>query len=187
MKKTNEHHENLDEVIEEEVIDEANSSDIEEVEEKSEVDFLKEEINQLVLALDNEKTKFLKAHADLENTKKRLTNDFNQRDKYKIQSFALGLLPAIDNMEKVLAEQSDDNDALKEAIEMIYRQLKNSLESEGISEIEALNEKFDPNIHHAVMVESVEGVPADVVIEVLQKGYMLKDRVLRASMVKVSQ
>lgn len=184
MKKSNEHHE---EIIEEEV-NEVVDEEVEQVDvEQDETARLNEVITQLTLALDNEKTKFLKAHADLENTKKRLTNDFSQRDKYKIQSFALSILPAIDNMEKVLAEDPDNTNTLKEAIEMIYRQLMNSLESEGITEIDALNAKFDPNIHHAVMVEEVEGQPADIVIEVLQKGYMLKDRVLRASMVKVTQ
>lgn len=157
------------------------------IEEVDELSALKEENEKLKLALENEHNNFLKAHADLENTKKRLTNDFNQRDKYKAQNFALSLLPAIDNMEKVLADNSDDNGVLREAIEMIYRQLMTSLEQEGVTEIEALDKPFDPNIHHAVMIEEVEGVDADIVIEVLQKGYMIKDRVLRASMVKVSQ
>ena len=157
------------------------------VEEVDELESLKIQVDQLKLALENEKNEFLKAHADLENTKKRITNDFNQRDKYKNQNFMLSLLPAIDNMEKVLSDEAEEGDSLREAIEMIYRQLKISLENEGVVEIVALNEPFDPNIHHAVMVEAVEGTPSDIVLEVLQKGYMIKDRVLRASMVKVSQ
>ncbi|NLY63273.1 MAG: nucleotide exchange factor GrpE [Erysipelothrix sp.] len=157
------------------------------VEEIDELSSLQNQVDELQSALENEQANFLKAHADLENTKRRITNDFNQRDKYKNQSFMLALLPAIDNMEKVLSEDSDNTSSLKEAIDMIYRQLMNSLESEGVVEIAALNEKFDPNIHHAVMVEVVEGVEADIVLEVLQKGYMIKDRVLRPSMVKVSQ
>lgn len=173
----------------EEVKEEAdNNEDVEVVEEAiNPIEELEIENEKLKLALENENNKFLKAHADLENTKKRLVNDFNQRDKYKIQSFALSILPAIDNMEKVLAENEDNDNSLVEAIEMIYRQLKNSLEAEGVSEIEALDQPFDPNVHHAVMMETVEGVKPDVVVEVLQKGYKLKDRVLRASMVKVSQ
>ncbi len=163
--------------------------EVEEVieEELSEVEALGKEIEDLKLALENEHNNFLKSHADLENTKKRIENDFRQRDKYKIQNFALSLLPAIDSMEKVLADNTDDNENLKEAMEMIYRQLMSSLEEEGVVEIEALDKPFDPNIHHAVMIEEVEGVESDIVLEVLQKGYMIKDRVLRASMVKVSQ
>ena len=70
---------------------------------------------------------------------------------------------------------------------MIYTQLKQVLEKEGVVEIQALNQTFDPNYHNALMQEKVEGVESGTVIEVLQKGYMLKDRVLRASLVKVSE
>ena len=183
MKKSNEKQE---ETCKENDNNEVVSEELEE-KELDEIAELEAEIDKLKLALEHENTKFLKAHADLENTKKRLTNEFNLKDKYKIQSFALSILPAIDNMEKVLSENNEENNTLKEAIEMIYRQLLNSLEEEGIKEIDALDKPFDPNIHHAVMVEEVEGTPADIVLEVLLKGYMLKDRVLRASMVKVSQ
>lgn len=174
--------ENLEEeILEEEVLEETVEEAVDEIQ------VLEAEIESLKLALENEHNNFLKAHADSENTKRRLTNDFNQKDKYKIQSFALSLLPAIDNMEKVLADDNEDNTSLKEAIEMIYRQLMNSLESEGVSVIETKDQAFDPMIHHAVMLDSVEGVEPDMVLEELQKGYKLKDRVLRASMVKVSQ
>ncbi len=178
--KKNDKNDVVEEVVEEveEVIEEL---------ENDELSALQDEVKGLKLALENEQNNFLKAHADLENTKKRIENDFRQRDKYKISDFALSLLPAIDTMEKVLAEENDDNKNLREAMEMIYRQLMTSLENEGVVEIEALDMPFDPNVHHAVMIEEVEGKEADLVLEVLQKGYMIKDRVLRASMVKVSQ
>ena len=70
---------------------------------------------------------------------------------------------------------------------MIYQQLINALNNEGVKEIEALNQPFDPNFHQALMQEAVEGVESGIVVEVLQKGYMLKDRVLRATLVKVSE
>ena len=70
---------------------------------------------------------------------------------------------------------------------MIYRQLKEALNKEGVTEIDALDKEFDPNYHQAIMTAKVEGKKAGVVVEVLQKGYMLKDRILRASMVKVSE
>lgn len=178
--------------LDETSVESEDNTEVEEVEEEleeevSEVSKLTETIQKLSEALEEEKTNFLKAHADLENTKKRITNDFNQRDKYKVQSFALGILPVIDNMEKIISDETITDEHVKEALEMIYRQLMSSLEAEGVVEIKALDEKFDPNIHHAVMLESVEGKEADIVVEVLQKGYMIKDRVLRASMVKVTQ
>ena len=70
---------------------------------------------------------------------------------------------------------------------MIYDQLMASLLAEGVEPIEALNQPFDPNIHQAMMMEEVEGVEPNTVVMELQKGYMLKDRILRASLVKVSQ
>lgn len=159
----------------------------EELQELDEVEQLNSEIEKLKDELAVERNNFLKAHANLENTKKRLTNDFAKRSKYLAHDFALSLLPAVDNMEKVLSENEDKESPLYEAVEMIYRQLKNSLKAEGVEEIDALNKEFDPNFHHAVMMEEVEDQEANVVIEVLQKGYKLKDRVLRASMVKVSK
>lgn len=70
---------------------------------------------------------------------------------------------------------------------MIYDQLMAALEKEGVTEIDALNQPFDHNVHNALMTEKVEGTPPNMVIEVLQKGYMLKDRILRAALVKVSE
>ena len=70
---------------------------------------------------------------------------------------------------------------------MIYNQLKEMLKSNGLSEIECLGNSFDPNFHHAVFMEELEDVEEGIVLEVLQKGYILKDKVLRPSMVKVSK
>ncbi len=161
---------------------------LEEIETVEEVEIdLEKEVENLKDELAVERNKFLKAHADLENTKKRLSNDFAKRSKYMIQDFALSLLPALDSMEKVVSETDDKDNPLLEAVEMMTRQLKASLKAEGVEEIVALGEKFDPNFHHAIVMEEQEGVESDIVIEELQKGYKLKDRVLRASMVKVSQ
>ena len=161
---------------------------LEEVEVEEEKD---EDLNKKVSDLEDElavlRNDFLLAHANLENTKKRLSNDFAKRSKYLASDFALSLLPAIDNMEKVLSETDDKDNPLYEAVDMMYRQLQTSLKLEGDKEIEALGEKFDPNFHHAVMMEECEDCESDIVIEELQKGYTIKDRVLRAAMVKVSK
>ena len=86
-----------------------------------------------------------------------------------------------------LAFRMCQNNAFYKGVEMIYRQLKEALNKEGVTEIDALDKEFDPNYHQAIMTAKVEGKKAGVVVEVLQKGYMLKDRILRASMVKVSE
>ena len=83
--------------------------------------------------------------------------------------------------------ESEENAEFLKGFKMIYTNILNILNNNGVAEIEALNAPFDPNIHQAVLTEVKDGVEAGMVIEVLQKGYMYKDRVLRAAMVKVSE
>lgn len=155
-----------------------------------EIEALHKKIESLQEALDTVEARFkndyVKAYADMENMKKRLQRENEQQRKYRIQSFAMSVLPVIDNLERALAQDSDQS-ALKEGVQMIYDQLMNALLNEGVSVIEAQDQPFDPNIHQAVMAETIEGVEPGIVLEELQKGYMLKDRILRATMVKVSQ
>lgn len=133
------------------------------------------------------KNDFYKAYADAENMKKRLQNDFETRMKYRIQSFALDILPVIDNLERALSSEAAEGESLRKGIEMTYAQLLEALRKEGVEVIDALGQPFDHNLHHALMLEVREGVEKNIVIEVLQKGYKLKDRILRASLVKVSE
>lgn len=155
----------------------------------------KEEVEKLlaeIQTLNEEKIKmhdeYIRALADLENTKKRLTNEADQTRKYRIQSFAIEILPVIDNLERALSQEVPSEQAqFKKGVEMIKDQLVNALKNEGVEEIDCLNKPFDANFHQAIMTEKKEGVESGIVIEVLQKGYVLKDRILRASMVKVSE
>lgn len=142
-----------------------------------------EKLNGDVAKLKNE---YARAYADTENTRRRLQNEFEQLSKYHIQKFALEVLPVLDNCERALAHETTD-EAYRKGVEMIYDQLKGALEREGVTEIDALNKPFDGNWHQALMSEAVEGVEPGTVIQVLQKGYKLKDRILRAAMVKVSE
>ena len=154
-----------------------------------EVEALKEQIKSLEEELAVSKNAYFKAYADTENLKKRLQAEAESTRKYRIQSFATEVLPVLDNLERALDVKSDDANVLAYAkgFEMIYEQLIHILKQEGVEEIEALNKPFDANVHNALMQEAKEGVESGIVIEVLQKGYMLKDRVLRASLVKVSE
>ena len=136
--------------------------------------------------LSSAKNDYLKAYADAENTKKRLRQDFEMHNKYRLQNFALELLPALDNLERAMASTPEE-DTIYLGVKMIYDQIINSLKTEGVEEILAEGEKFDPNFHHAIAVEAKEGVASGEVIEILQKGYKIKDRVLRATLVKVSE
>jgi len=142
-----------------------------------------DDLTKQLQAAVNEK---YRAFADADNMKKRIRQEAETADKYRIQSFALEILPALDNMERALAGK-DDKDPFIKGIRMVYDQIHSALTKEGLSEIECLDKPFDPNYHHAIMTEKVEGVKPNMVVEVLQKGYMLKDRLLRAALVKVSE
>lgn len=151
-----------------------------EIHEKELIDSLKKEIDKL-------KNDYAKAYADTENMRKRLQSEFEQAKKYRIQSFALDVLPAIDNLERALqTPPTEETEGYRKGVEMIYNQLLDALHKEGVEEIEANGLPFDANFHQALMAEHVEGIEPGMVVEVLQKGYKLKDRILRASMVKVS-
>ena len=156
---------------------------------KKEIETLKasnEDLQKKVNVLKNE---YAKAYADTENTRKRLNNDFEQRNKYRAQDFAKEVLPVLDNCERALAiaESETTDEKYRKAFEMVHKQLVKALEKEGVVEIDCLNKPYDPNFHQAMMSEHVEGVEPNTVTAVLQKGYLLKDRLLRAAMVKVSE
>jgi len=134
------------------------------------------------------KNEYLKAYADTENTRKRLNADFEMRQKYRIQSFAVEILPALDNLERALAQpRTAENESYAKGVEMIYNQLMYALSKEGVEQVDPIDQEFDANFHQALMAEKVEGVESNKVLQVLQKGYKLKDRILRPAMVKVSE
>lgn len=154
-------------------------------EETLEIDYEKEieKLKQENEILTND---YLRAYADAENYKKRMQREKETLLKYRIQTFALEILPVLDNLERALEVETTD-EAFRNGVQMIYEQLCLSLSKEGVEPIEALEQEFDPNYHQAMSKEKVEGVEPNIVIEEFQKGYRLKDRVLRASMVKVSE
>ncbi|MDD6468256.1 MAG: nucleotide exchange factor GrpE [Erysipelotrichaceae bacterium] len=158
----------------------------EKVEETKEEPSLEEQIEKLKEELAQATNNYYKAYADADNLKKRLQQEAEMTRKYRIQSFALEILPVIDNLERALNQPTTD-ESFKKGVEMIYQQLIHALKNEGVEEVDALNKPFDANFHHAIMQEKVEGVESNMVVEVLQKGYVLKDRILRAALVKVSE
>lgn len=175
-------------VVAEETKENVETEKTEETKETSEdvISSLNEEIKKKDEEIAKLKNAYAMAYADTENTRKRLMNEYEQKQKYHIQSFAKEVLPVLDNCERALAQATQD-EAYRKGVEMIYNQLKTCLEKEGVTEIEALGQPFDGNWHQALMTEAKEGVEPGMVTEVLQKGYKLKDRILRAAMVKVSE
>ena len=178
--------EEIPEIAEEEQADageeiEEEEEIVEDINEESEIEKLSKEIDKL-------KNDYARAYADTENLKKRLTAEAEQTRKYRIQSFAKEVLPVIDNLERALATPVHESDeSFKKGIEMTYNQLLNALKNEGVEEIDCLNKPFDPNLEQAIMQEKKEDVDSGIVIQILQIGYVLKDRILRPAMVKVSE
>ena len=135
--------------------------------------------------------KILRISADAQNMKKRLEDEISRLQKYEGLELARELLPTIDNFERAI--QLDDtnlNDELSKFLsgfKMIYANLVNLLNQKEIKEIECLGKEFDPTFMDAVLTSKEEGIPKNQVIEVLQKGYMYKDKLLRPAMVKVSE
>ena len=128
--------------------------------------------------------------AEISNIQKRNAKERQDAAKYRSQSLAQNLLNVIDNLERAIASPSESEEAqnLKKGVEMVYESFLYALREEGIEEIDALDQPFDPTLHHAVQTVPVEeGQEADKVVQVFQKGYKLKDRVLRPAMVIVSQ
>ena len=122
-----------------------------------------------------------------ESTENELAEEKQQMHLLGMGKLALDILPILDNFERALATDDVKDEKFYEGMKMIADQFRDELAKNDIVEIDALNAPFDPNLHHAVMIEEKEGVEADVVIDVLQKGYKLKDRVIRPAMVKVSK
>lgn len=178
-----------EDVKEEKVEKEVTEPETEKIDEEKVVD----ERDALIESLQSEvaklKNDFARAYADTENMKKRLTKEADNAKKYRFKDSALELLPIVDNMAMALNVQTEDEALLNyvKGFEMIYKQFLSVLDKEGVKEIEADGKPFDHNTMQALMQEKQDGVESGIVLEVLQKGYMLKDRILRPALVKVSE
>ncbi len=151
---------------------------------KKEIEELKEQIQEL-------ETKNLATQAEMINYRKRKDEEVAKMLKYANEDMVTDLLSTIDNFERAI-KMDDDNledevSKFLEGFKMIYCNFTSILEKYEVKAIDGFNKEFDPTYHQAVMTEHVEGTEAGMVIEVLQKGYMLKDKVIRPAMVKVSE
>ena len=151
----------------------------------------KEEIEAMNKKVSEAEEKALRASAELINYRKRKDEETDKKLKYANEDLILEILPILDNFERAI-KMDDDNledevSKFLQGVKMIYASLTKTLEKYGVTEIKALGEVFDPNYHQAVMTDSVSDKPVEVITEVFQKGYMLKDKVIRPSMVKVNK
>jgi molecular chaperone GrpE len=130
---------------------------------------------------------YLRARAEGENTRRRAQDDISKAHKFAVESFAQDLVPVMDSLEKALEAASAANGSLREGIEITLRQLRSAFEKNRLTEIDPKGEKFDPHKHQAISMVRAEGVPPNHVVAVLQKGWMIADRVLRPALVTVAQ
>ncbi len=152
-------------------------------EKKLKIDKEKEELRVANLDL---KEKVLRITAEMQNMRRRYDQDIANLYKYDGSDLAEKLLPIIDNFERALKIKSEGNEKFLDGFKMIYENLISILAEKGIKEIDCLNKPFDPNIMNAVLTEENNDVEENTVLDILQKGYMYSDRLLRPAMVKVS-
>lgn len=132
--------------------------------------------------------RMLRLQAEYDNFKKRTQKERIADRKFKALDLATDLLPVLDNFERALQiETTPETESLINGITMVYNQFKEAFTTHGIEEIETVGTTFDPNLHHAVMQVEVEGKEKDEVVEELQKGYILNERIIRPAMVQVNK
>jgi len=131
---------------------------------------------------------YLRARAETENVRRRSQEDVSKAHKFAIESFAEALVPVADSLEKALQDESASVGALREGVQITLRQLRAAFERGRLTEINPVGEKFDPHRHQAISTVAGNGtVPPNHVVTVLQKGWMISDRVLRPALVTVAQ
>lgn len=157
-------------------------------EEKTELDILKEKIEKLNSEVDDWKKAYAIKLADFENYKKRIDRDFKEFEKYACQDLILTQLSEIDTLEKALSstESNDLTKGLIDGINMVIKNMMDKMKNMGVEEI--VNEGiYDPYQHQAMLIENNPNEEEGKILQVLQKGYKLKGKVIRPSMVKINK
>lgn len=181
-----------EEVIQEENIQDSTPEEIDQevLQEEEDTDHDQaEEIEQLKAQIDQLEDQTLRLQAEMANIQRSNSRDRQEAAKYRSQPLAKGLVEALDNMERALAieAKTEEGQAIHKGVEMVYDQILKAFKEEQIEQIDPIDQAFDPNFHQAVTTQPAEeGQDVDQVVAVLQKGYVLNDRVIRPAMVIVS-
>lgn len=148
------------------------------------------QLNEARLAIEDYKNQLLRNHAELDNVRKRANKDVQSAHRYGAESLVTALLPVIDSLERGMAVETNDNALAKQihaGLEMTLKLLTDTLEKSSIKPIDPLHEPFDPTFHQAISTQEDPSVSANTVLQVLQKGYQLHDRLIRPALVIVSK
>jgi molecular chaperone GrpE len=156
---------------------------------KGPVTKLKENISQKEIELKELKDKYLRALAELDNYRKQIEKELDDRKKYGMVEFFMSVIPVLDSFSRALSggEMNSDFDNFYKGVEIIHRQLRDALKSLGLVEFSGLNETFDPSRHEAVATVETNEKPENTVIEEISKGYMVDDRIIKPAQVYVSK
>lgn len=174
-----------------EIIEEKENIENNDNQEKTETEEIVEEnseVEKLKLALDTLNNQYLRLAADFENYRKRQAQERESLLKYGAEECMKKVIEVVDNFDRAITmvEKIDNLDKMKETFHVLNKQLMESLTKLGLEQIKSVGEQFDPNLHEAVMQTPTDEQPEDTVINELQKGYKLGEKVLRPAMVAVA-
>ena len=147
---------------------------------------VEEQLREAVLKAEEHHDAWLRAKAETENVRRRAQEDIAKASKFAIERFAGDLLAVIDSLDAAMAVETPSVDSLKSGTELTLKQLLAAFEKSGLKQINPLGEKFDPNFHQAISMVPSDQEP-NTVVTVLQKGYLIAERVLRPALVMVAQ
>lgn len=156
---------------------------------KSKTARLEEELETTKTELKDYHERYLRVLADSENFKKRLIKEKQEYIDYANANFIKVLLSVLDNFERAIesAKTTHEFEPFYKGVELIYNELKGILEKEGLQSISALGEEFNPEKHEAVVALESDKHPPNIIVDELEKGYVLKDRIIRPAKVAVSK
>lgn len=146
---------------------------------------LKAQVESLKAALEEKDNRVKRLQADFENFRRRTSKEREELANVVTQDLLKSMLPILDNFDRAMAAEQKDNESFQKGVEMIYTQLHETLKNAGLELIETEGQKFDPNFHQAVMRVENPDLEDDTIAQELQKGYIVKGRVIRPSMVQV--
>lgn len=175
--------------VEETFAEEVETNETPETVEVDELQQAYAKIAELEAKMEEMDNRYLRLQADFDNSRRRAKIDMEAAQKYRVQSLASNLLQALDNFERAMKVEVDHEQAksLLQGMDMIYNGVVEALKNEGVEAIESVGKEFDPHLHQAVMQVQDDNFDSNIIVEEFQKGYMLKDRVLRPAMVKVNE
>ncbi|HEX4479460.1 MAG TPA: nucleotide exchange factor GrpE [Rudaea sp.] len=161
---------------------EANSTDVE-----SDISSLSDKLAEYENKLGEMRDVLLRERAEIENQRKRLQRDVEQARRFANERLLGDLLPVYDNLERGLMAEKADSAALREGMDLTLKALLKVGETNGLKQIDPLDQPFNPEVHQAMTMVESPGKPPNTVIAVMQKGYVLNDRLLRPALVAISK